>query len=40
LFWRKYIHFNAILNCVVLANGSVATNDVDGVHVGVNYIGI
>jgi hypothetical protein len=26
------IPFNAISNCVVLANGSVATNDVDGVH--------
>ncbi len=24
----KNMYFNAILNCVVLANGSVATNDV------------
>jgi len=33
------IYFNAILNCVVLVNGNVATNDVDGVHAWVNYIG-
>jgi hypothetical protein len=33
------VYFNAILNCVVLASGSVATNDVDGVCAWVNYIG-
>lgn len=35
----KYIYFNAILNCVVVVNGSVATNDVNGVRAWVNYIG-
>jgi hypothetical protein len=33
------ICFNAILNCVVLVHGSVATNDADGVRAWVNYIG-
>jgi hypothetical protein len=33
------IIFNAILNCVVVANGSVATHDVNGVRAWVNYIG-
>jgi hypothetical protein len=32
-------NFNAILNCVVVANGSVVTNGVNGVCAWVNYIG-